>query len=244
MKRLFITALACASVVTHAYSQHKPKQSVAVNAGLWSNISQITGGNGNFSTQRLLLPSFSVSYDRQYGKLSFGAHADLFSINHELKYNEDTSPWTNKVRPEGRNLVVSLGLSAGYNVIQCGRYTLKASISPRLGYQLSSDFPEFDSHLPRLLETGESYFVTYTERTQQNNRFLPLLKFGLDNELQVGKRGAIMLSVGYQQGFARALTYDYGFIYAVGTPSEKIERVAVQTKASAMAYQLGYRLYL
>lgn len=244
MKRVLITALGCALAATHAYSQDKPKQSIFINTGLWNSMSKIIDEDDNFSVKGLLLPSFSFGYDRQYGKISFGANMEFFSINHELKYNEDASPWPNKVRPQSRNLVATLGLSAGYNVIQHGRYTLKASVSPRLGYQLSRSFPEFDPSLPQPIEPGESYFMTYHERTQQNNRFMPLLKFGLENEFLLGKKGALTLSVGYQQGFVPAVTYDYGYVYMSLTPSEKIGRVAVQTKASAVACQLGYRLYL
>ena len=233
------------------YSQNKPNRSLSVQLGIWKGYNTSIHRPANFTVSGVGMGGIAVSYEQKCKQLTYGITADFADINYATQSKETgnfTSGHTIGIgygREElaASNIVVTLGISARYHLLQYTFYHLNVIANPRLGLLIYNRFyDDLEGNLNNDSRDLGGRFYLYNS-AKQNRWPVPLIKLTIENEFRLSKRSALLFSVGYQKGFIPVFVTDRTYVSQYHTPDEKREGITVKTKASNISVLFGYRMY-
>lgn len=238
-----------ASVI--GYSQGSHNRSLSVQVGRWNGYNTIANKPADFTVNGVGMAGVAISYEQKYKKLTYGITADFADINYSTQSKKDVAFDTNGTVGIGigreelaaTNIVVTLGVSAKYNVLKHSFYSLNVAASPRIGLLIYNAFyDDIDGNLNNGSKDVGSGFYLYNS-AKQNKSPVPLIKLTIENEFRLSKRSALLFSIGYQKGFISVFTTDRTYVSKYNTPNETREDIVVKTKATNLSFLFGYRIF-
>ncbi|MNS49168.1 hypothetical protein D3C72_817660 [compost metagenome] len=232
------------------YAQSSLNRSLSVNVGIWKGYNTITSDPTNFTVKGKAMAGVGINYEQLYGKWTYGITGDLSDINYvtqskiDRNFNTGTTVGIGIGREElaASNFVITLGISAKYNLVNYKFYSLNAIANPRVGLLIRNGFYDDIQGLNNGVKDIGASFYLYNS-TKQNKGPVPLIRLAIENEFRLSKRSALLFTVGYQKGFIPVFTTDRTYVSRYNTPNETREKILVETKATNLTFLFGYRMF-